>query len=87
MERAIKPLMIQKLFEDEELVYKKILNLLSSDLENPKIEARARKFLSSLRENGYDVISFDLEEKDCLGCLHLALTSAADALELPRITH
>jgi hypothetical protein len=79
--------MIQTLFKDEELVFKKILNLLASDLEDPETEAEARNLLDSLREHGYDLISFDLEDEECLGHLYLALESAANSLEAPRITH
>ncbi len=49
---------------------------LEVNLEDPEIEAMARSLLNALRKKGHPLQDADLENCDCLACLHLALMSA-----------
>jgi hypothetical protein len=66
---------------------KNISDLLESDLCNPQVEEQARVLLLSLRERGYPLPTFDLEDDYCLICLQLTLECAADLIEAPQYRH
>jgi hypothetical protein len=68
-------------------ISEKIFDLLESDLCNPQVEEQARVLLFSLRERGYPLPTFDLEDGYCLTCLQLTLESAADLIDAPRYRH
>lgn len=61
---------------DEQLLAR-IDIILESDLEDPRIESTARAILAVLRKRGHDLPSPDLDDCECLLCLHMALMCAA----------
>jgi hypothetical protein len=73
--------------ERDRHLFLQIPSLLEVDLSNPKTEMTARKVLNKLRQKGYPILSFDLEEVTCTSCLYLALQSAADLMWIPNHFH
>jgi hypothetical protein len=68
-------------------LFRKIELLLMSDLSDPGIEATARAVLATLRERGYPIDDPDIDDPNCLPCLHLALLSAVELTPLPMMSH
>jgi hypothetical protein len=56
-------------------LFQKAWLLLEADLEDPELEESARAVLKALRKRGYRPVAADLDDPECLACLHMALLS------------
>jgi hypothetical protein len=54
--------------------------ILEDDLEDPELEAMARRCLQELKKEGHDFIDPD-EDDGCTACLHMSLLSALGGVE------